>query len=54
MERALAKHSNGKCKILSAEELATRTRVETIRNNTDRNLELLVTQFNEMGKSWNA
>ena len=39
-------------KILSAEELATSTRVETIRNNTDRNLELLVTQINEMGKEW--
>ena len=39
-------------KILSAEELATRTRVETIRNNTDRNLELLVTQINNMGNKW--
>ena len=41
-------------KILSAEELAMRTRVETIRNNTDRNLELLVTQINEMGKNGSA
>ena len=39
---------------MSAEELATRTRVETIRNNTDRNLDLLVTQVNEMGKKWES
>ena len=32
-------------KPLSAEELATRTRVETIRNNTDRNFDLLVAQI---------
>ena len=38
--------------ILSVEELATRTRVETISNNTDRKLELLVTQINEIGKKW--
>ena len=44
--------TGGAVKILSAEELATRTRVETIRNNTDRNLDLLVTQNNEMGKEW--
>ena len=37
-------------KILSAEELTTGTRVETIRNNTNRNLDLLATQINEMGK----
>ena len=44
--------TGGAVKILSAEELATRTRVETIRNNTDQNLDLLVTQINEMGKEW--
>ena len=44
--------TGGAVKILSAEELATRTRVETIGNNTDRNLDLLVTQINEMGKEW--
>ena len=37
-------------KFLSAEELATCTRVETISNNADQNLDLLVTQINEMGK----
>ena len=42
--------TGGAVKNLSAEELATCTRVETIRNNTDRNLDLLVTQINEMGK----
>ena len=44
--------TGGAVKFLSAEELATRTRVETIRNNTDRDLDLLVTQINEMGKEW--
>ena len=44
--------TGGAVKILSAEELATQTRVETIRNNTDRNLDLLVNQINEMGKEW--
>ena len=38
--------TGGAVKILSAEELATRTRVETIRNNTDRNLDLFVSQIN--------
>ena len=38
--------------ILRPEELATPTRVETIRNNTDRNLDLLVTQITETGKEW--
>ena len=42
----------GEVKILSAEELATRTRVETTRNNTDQKLDLLVTQINGMGKEW--
>ena len=44
--------TGGAVKLLSAEEPATRTRVEKIRNNTDRNLDLLVTQINEMGKEW--
>ena len=39
-------------KTLSDEEIATRTRVGTFRNNTDRNLDLLVTQINEMEKKW--
>ena len=42
--------TGGAVKILSAEELATRTRVETISNNADQNLDLLVTQINKMGK----
>ena len=52
--RGLAKHSHGRCSqnSLSAEELATRTIVDTIRNNTDRNQDLLVTQINEMSKDW--
>ena len=42
----------GAIKILSAEELATRSRVKTIRNNTGRNLDLLLTQINKMRKEW--
>ena len=44
--------TGGAVKILSNKELAKRTRVETIRNNTGGNLDLLVTQTSEMRKEW--
>ena len=46
----LNNQTGGAIKILSDEELTTRTRVENISNNTDSNLNLLVFQINEMVK----
>ena len=48
----LKTQKGGAVEILSAEELAMRIRVKTDRNNTDINLDLLVTQIKEMWKEW--
>ena len=39
-------------RVLSGEELATRTRVETVKNVTDRNMDLLVERVNDMAGDW--